>query len=118
MENQRSNKRAFLGLILVLVGIALIVSNFNLFPFGWRPYLFSWQALLILLGLFFLLSREAKATGWILIFIGGFFIIPRLWNIPWGWDVMFWPALLRPPTILIDWMKTGLNLLPVKMRLY
>ena len=94
MENQRSNKRAVLGLILVLVGIVLIVANFNLFPFGWKPFLFSWQALLILLGLFFLLSREAKATGWILIFIGGFFIIPRLWHIPWGWDVMFWPAIL------------------------
>ncbi|MBA7561021.1 hypothetical protein ES708_02655 [subsurface metagenome] len=94
MENLRSNKRAFLGLILVLVGVLLIVANFNLFPFGLRPLLFSWPALLILLGLFFLISREAKATGWILIFIGGFFMIPRVWELPWGWHELFWPALL------------------------
>jgi predicted membrane protein len=94
MESQKSNKRAVLGLILVIVGFVLIAANFNLFPFGWRHIVFSWQALLILLGLFFLLSREAHATGWILICIGGFFMIPRLWHVPWGWHELFWPALL------------------------
>jgi predicted membrane protein len=94
MENQRSNKRAVLGLLLVIVGFILIAANFDLFPFGWRHIVFSWQALLIGLGLFFLLSREAHATGWILIGIGGFFLIPKLWHVPWGWHQMFWPALL------------------------
>ncbi|MCK4746103.1 MAG: hypothetical protein KAT15_03670 [Bacteroidales bacterium] len=95
MEKQKkSNKRAFLGLILVLAGIVLIVANFNLFPFGLRPVLFSWPVILILVGLFLLLSREAKATGRILILLGGFFMIPRLWNVPWGWHELFWPALL------------------------
>jgi predicted membrane protein len=95
MENQRSNKRAFLGLILVLVGVVVIVANFNLFPFGLRPVLFSWPALLILLGLFFLLSREAKTAGWILILVGGLFMIPRVWHeVPWGFHELFWPALL------------------------
>ena len=94
MENQKSNKRAVLGLLLVIVGFVLIAANFNLFPFGWRHIVFSWQALLIVIGLFFLLSREAHATGWILIGIGGFFLIPRLWDVPWGWQGLFWPALL------------------------
>jgi len=95
MENQRSNKRAFLGVMLVLVGIVVIVANLNLFPFGLRPILFSWPTLLILLGLFFLLSREAKATGWILILVGGIFMIPRMWHdVPWGWHELFWPTLL------------------------
>jgi predicted membrane protein len=94
MENQKRNKRAVLGLILVIIGFVLIAANFDLFPFGWRHIVFSWQALLIALGLFFLLSREAHATGWILIFIGGFFLIPRFWHVPWGWHELFWPALL------------------------
>ncbi len=94
MENQRSNKRAVLGLLLVIVGFVLIAANFNLFPFGWRHIVFSWQALLVMIGLFFLLSREAHATGWILIGIGGFFLIPRLLDVPWGWHQLFWPALL------------------------
>jgi len=95
MENQRSNKRAFLGLILVLVGIVVIIANFNLFPFGLRPILLSWPALLILLGLFFLISREAKATGLILILVGGIFMVPRMFhNISWGLHELFWPAML------------------------
>ncbi len=94
MENPKNNKRAILGLILVIVGFALIAANFNLFPGGLRHIVFSWQALLILLGLFFLLSREAHATGWILIGIGGFFMIPQFWNVPWGWHELFWPAML------------------------
>ncbi len=94
MENQRSNKRAVLGVILVIVGFILIATNFNMFPFGLRHIVFSWQALLILIGLFFLLSREANVTGWILIGIGGFFLIPRLWDMPWGWHELFWPAML------------------------
>jgi predicted membrane protein len=50
--------------------------------------------LLILIGLFFLFSREANATGWILIGIGGFFMIPRIWEVPGEWSQMFWPAVL------------------------
>jgi predicted membrane protein len=95
MENQRSNKRALLGLVLVLVGVVVILANFNLFPFGLRPVLFSWQALLIILGVFFLLSREGRTAGLVLIFIGGIFMIPRvLHGIPLGWHELFWPALL------------------------
>ena len=95
MDKERSNKRAFLGLILVMVGVVVIIANFNIFPFGLRPIVFSWPALLILIGLFFLLSREAKATGWIIILVGGIFLIPRMWHdVPWGWPELFWPALL------------------------
>jgi hypothetical protein len=51
--------------------------------------------ILVLLGVFFILSRDSKPTGWILILIGGIFMIPRLWHdVPWGWHELFWPALL------------------------
>ena len=94
MESKKSNKRALLGLLLVAVGFILIATNLNIFPFVWRPVVFSWPGLLILIGLFFLFSREANATGWILIGIGGFFLIPRIWEVPSEWNEMFWPAVL------------------------
>ena len=94
MENQRKNKRALLGLLLVVLGGILIASNFDLFSFGWKHIVFSWQGLLILIGLFFMFSREAKATGWILIGIGAIFMIPDFIDVPWGWRELFWPALL------------------------
>ena len=94
MENRKNNKRALLGLLLVALGFVIIAGNFHMFPFVWKPVIFSWQGLLILIGLFFLFSREANATGWILIGIGGFFMIPRIVEVPWEWGEMFWPAIL------------------------
>ena len=94
MEHQRNNKRALLGLLLVLLGFLLVVSNFHVFPFAWKHIIFSWQGLLILIGTFFLFSSKPNPTGWILIGIGGFFIIPRIWDLPGGWNGMFWPAVL------------------------
>jgi predicted membrane protein len=94
MESKKNNKRALLGLLLIVLGFILIGTNFNIFPFGLRPIIFSWQGLLILIGLFFLFSREANATGWILISIGGFFLIPHIWEVPGEWSQMFWPAVL------------------------
>ena len=95
MEKQGNNKRALLGVVLVLVGAVLIIGNFNLFPFAIRPILFSWPALLIVIGIFLLVSREANPAGWILIFIGGVFMVPRLFHdVPWGWGQLFWPAVL------------------------
>ena len=95
MEGDKTNKRAVLGVILVLVGIVVIVANLNLFPMDFRPVAFSWPAILMLVGLFFLLSRESKPTGWILILVGGVFMVPRVWHdVPWGWHELLWPAIL------------------------
>lgn len=99
----RSNKRAVLGIILVLVGAALIAFNLNLFPFGIRTIIFSWQMILIVIGLVFLISKENKTVGWILLAIGGFFLIPEIVNIPysWGWRRLFWPLIFIIVGILI-----------------
>ncbi len=99
----RSNKRAVLGIILVLVGAALIALNLNLFPFGIRTIIFSWQMILIVIGLVFLISKENKTVGFILLAIGGFFLIPEIVNIPysWGWRRLFWPLIFIIVGILI-----------------
>lgn len=99
----RSNKRAVLGIILVLVGAALIAFNLNLFSFGIRTIIFSWQMILIVIGLVFLISKENKTVGWILLAIGGFFLIPEIMNIPysWGWRRLFWPLIFIIVGILI-----------------
>jgi len=95
MEGDKTNKRAILGVILVLVGIVVIIANLNIVPLGFKPVIFSWPAILILVGIFFLLSRESKATGWILILVGGVFMLPRMGlEVPWGWQELIWPAIL------------------------
>jgi predicted membrane protein len=103
MEN-KSNKRAVFGVILVLIGALLIAHNFDFFPFNIRHIVFSWQMILIVIGLIILISsRESKTVGWILIVIGGFFLIPDIFNIPysWGWRRLFWPLIFIVIGLLI-----------------
>lgn len=94
MGNSNNNKRAFLGVALVIIGLILVLSNFHVFPIGLRSVFFSWQGILVLVGIFLLFSREGSASGWILILIGGLFMVPHFWDISWSFRQFFWPALL------------------------
>ena len=60
-----------------------------------RDFLFTWQALLIFIGIIFVSGRESKSTGFILIAIGTFFLLPRfIHEIPHYWNSLFWPSML------------------------
>lgn len=84
-----------LGVILILVGIAVITDLMNFGSWNFRHIVFSWQMLLIVLGVVFISSRDSKQTGYILLAIGGFFIIPRVFHISnFDWNSLFWPVML------------------------
>lgn len=96
MENRsRNTGRAVLGIILVLIGFLLVARNFNFFPFPVHEIIFSWQMLLIGIGVLMLIARSNHVAGVILICIGGFFLIPDIFQIPfrWQWHNFFWPVL-------------------------
>ncbi|UCG28805.1 MAG: hypothetical protein JSV24_05450 [Bacteroidales bacterium] len=96
MENRsRNTGRAFLGIILVLVGLLLVARNFDFFPFPIHQVIFSWQMLLIFIGVLMLVARSNNTAGIILVLIGGFFLIPRIFDLPfrWEWHNFFWPIL-------------------------
>lgn len=94
-------KSGIFGLILILAGLVIIGDQFDLFPQRARDILFSWQSLLIALGLIFLAKREGKLTGIILILIGTFFILPRFTVVPYDYMKLFWPVLLILVGLLI-----------------
>jgi len=114
MNEHRSNRRAILGLILIFAGLLLIAVNLHWVPWNFRGIIFSWQALLILIGLFFLISRENRVTGYILIGIGAFFLIPRVWDIPFDWHSLFWPVLLLALGLLIITRRWGTQHIPAE----
>jgi len=93
MTHEKSNKRAILGVILVLIGAFLVIDNFNFFPYAIRNIFFSWEMILIVLGAILLASRENKTTGVVLILIGGFFLIPDVLHIPYEFRRIFWPMI-------------------------
>ena len=100
MEKQPQNfKRSgrahlLLGIVLMFLGLFLIADLADIVPWRMRDFLFTWQALLIFLGLVFLSNKDNKGTGLILITIGSFFLLPRFFDLPNYWRSLFWPSML------------------------
>ncbi|MBN1199838.1 MAG: hypothetical protein JXA23_10835 [Bacteroidales bacterium] len=87
-------KKYALGTVVILAGIILLGLNFGFIPSTWRSIVFSWQMLLIAIGVISLFGRDSYIPGVILILIGGIFIIPRFGYLPFSIHSLFWPALL------------------------
>lgn len=100
MERQPQNfKRSgrahlLLGIVLMFLGLFLIADLADIIPWRLRDFLFTWQALLIILGIVFLSNKENKGTGIVLIAVGSFFLLPRIIDVPYYWRSLFWPAML------------------------
>ncbi|WP_299760421.1 DUF5668 domain-containing protein [uncultured Pontibacter sp.] len=80
------------GLLLIAVGVVILASKLNIF---FLPYwVFSWQMLLIVIGLFIGFRHNFRKSGWlVLVLIGSVFLINDLFT---GFNirVYFWPILL------------------------
>lgn len=111
---QRGNGKALLGLVLILAGAGLVARQLNMIPYRVENVLFTWQVFLILLGVVFLSSRSNRITGFILIGVGGFFIIPELLPVGFEYRKLFWPvAVIILGVVLIiggsSWYRRSVN---------
>lgn len=94
-EFKRSGRaHLLLGIVLMFLGLFLIADLADIIPWRMRDFIFTWQALLIFLGLIFLSNKENKGTGVILIAVGAFFLLPRFFDLPYYWRSLFWPSML------------------------
>ena len=95
------NKGLGFGMLLMLVGVLFLAFNFGLIPFPLKSVIFSWQMLLIFIGLVNLTKRKL-ISGVILIFVGGFFIIPKVFPVIGDQFIhIYWPLLLIGAGIVI-----------------
>ncbi len=89
----RGRKRMYFGIFLILIGLIWIAKRLDMIPDRLDDLLISWQMLLIGIGVFSLLGGN-RTSGTILIVIGGFFLIPDLFNIPYEIRRIGWPLLI------------------------
>lgn len=96
MESNRNMGRGIIGIVLILIGVAFIGRTLDFFPYRIMHYIFTWQMILIVLGVIFITSRENKSKGWILLTIGLVFWLPEVIDIdiPYSVRRMFWPTML------------------------
>lgn len=108
MENEVKNsfrsgytKGLGFGLILMLIGVVFLGFNFGLIPMELKSIIISWQMLLIVIGVVQLFKRR-MISGVVLIFVGGFFIIPKVVpELDGNFVHIYWPLLLIGAGIVI-----------------
>lgn len=87
-------KSLVFGLIVLGLGLAWLMRNFGLMSENVWDVIFSWQMLLIAIGVINISNDSSRGVGWVLIAIGGFFLISDLYDLPYSFRQVFWPALL------------------------
>ena len=90
MSEKSTDKRLWLGLVLVLIGSVFLIDNLNFFHIPY--YFFSWEMLFLVIGFTMLIT--GRRAGFIFIFIGGFFMLDRMHWLPYRFDDLFWPMIL------------------------
>lgn len=113
MENKgkkmmQRRTRLWFGGILIVCGVLCLLFNFNVTWQEWRPVIFSWQILPVIIGIFSIFQRS-YFFGIFNVFFGTFFLIPVLANsFPMNFDWVeadflhkYWALLIIVAGVLI-----------------
>ncbi len=98
-NNRPQDKRLWLGLVFVAIGIFLalnkwsIIQEWHFFNFHIPDFIFRWEIILIGIGAFLVTAKEKKNAGYTLIAIGAFFLVKDI--LPYHISSIFygWPSL-------------------------
>lgn len=94
MDTKNTNGRIIAGIIVLIVGIALLINNFDFIQFPIKHYIFSWKTLLIGIGIVIIARKKNYISGAFLIGLGTIFWMPEIFNFQFSLQQIFWPALL------------------------
>lgn len=114
MESNKKIGRGIIGIVLILIGIAFIGRTLDFFPRHIMHRVFSWEMILIVLGVIFISTRENKTTGWILLIIGLVFLVPDVVHIPYSVRRLFWPSILIIIGLLIIFRSANVRKISAK----
>lgn len=107
-EKSRTNStRIVIGLVFLTLGGFLFADRFDIIPFNWNQYIFTWQSLLILIGLISLAKNESRATGIVLISVGGFFLAAKIFGFHYPIRHFFWPTVFVAIGLIMLLQKGG-----------
>ena len=97
MDTRKSivnDKRAVLGLLMIVFGGLLLADNLGLFERSISNIIISWPMLLIAFGLINVVRRNRSFIAILFIGIGVFFLLPKFIVVPPAYSDHFWPILL------------------------
>jgi len=93
--NQSSTPKTIaVALLIIVAGVLFLLDGIGVIPYELSRIFISWQMLLIVIGIFNLLSSQHKVTGLILIAIGGVFMYAKLFGLQYNAWSIIWPTVL------------------------
>ncbi|MBI9036266.1 MAG: hypothetical protein JEZ03_17535 [Bacteroidales bacterium] len=94
METENKiDKKVIIGLLLIGFGALLTLDVFDIVNINFRSIIFSWQMILIVIGLVNLLNTSNKTPGLVLIAIGTFFLLPDFFYFDFPTRKLFLPIV-------------------------
>jgi predicted membrane protein len=97
MENRDDwtpKSKLILAVLMIGAGMLLLFRNFDMLPEFMYRTIFSWPMLLVVVGVIQISKHPNKTLGLILIAVGAFFLIPRIFpEYSFSFGQIFWPAV-------------------------
>ena len=100
-SNSRRMRKYALAVIVIVAGFFLLLENMGILPYEISHVIFSWPMILICIGVVSLFGSESRMPGYILLIIGGFFLLPRLFLVTFNVTNVFWPLVLIAIGVII-----------------
>ncbi len=111
IDHQRNhspnNVRIIIGIVFLTLGALLFADRLDIIPFAWNKYIFTWQSLLIGIGLISLAKNESRTTGIVLIAIGGFFLTAKILGFHYPIRYFFWPTVFVALGLIMIFQQGG-----------
>lgn len=108
LQNNSTGK-TIVGMLLILFGITLFLSNFDVIR-NVRGIIFSWQIILIVVGVLLFVNHKDSGTGLLLLTIGSIGLIAKLNHTSMKFIFMeYWPVLLIVFGIHIIFKKSDIQ---------
>jgi len=83
-----------MGLFIVLAGFLFLLNRLDLLSDSFADIIFSWQMLLLAIGVIAVGSYVKNVVGWILIFVGGGFLLADIAGFSASFHEIFWPSII------------------------
>lgn len=98
-------RKLVVGLIFIIIGILVLLNQFDFFDYDIKHYIFNWRNVLIAVGLIVMTNPDNRATGLVLAGIGLVLWIPNLFHFHINARELIFPALLIGVGLLLITQK-------------
>lgn len=86
-------KKIVFGLVVITAGVLWLLRNSGMIDDATAEIIFSWPMVLISIGFIGLFGKQ-KGFPVVLLLVGAFYLYARMYDIPFEFKKMFWPALI------------------------